>query len=215
MKAAIIGSGAVEDYSFFYNAVKKYDFIICADGGIKHLMNVNIPPNVFIGDSDSCDFSKIKSNPILHDTEIILHNTVKDDTDMQLCIKWALDNGYNNLVIFAALGGRVDHELSNIYNLKYILELGAQGMIFSDTNRIYITDSKISVEREDGYHISLIPITEVVKGVTLKGLSYPLDNADLIQGTSLGISNEFAEEFAEISVADGVLLIVVSKDSLN
>ncbi len=215
MKAAIIGSGAVENYSSFYNAVKKYDFIICADGGIKHLMNVNIPPNVFIGDSDSCDFSKIKNNPILNNAKIILHDTVKDDTDMQLCIKWALDNGYDNLVIFAALGGRVDHELSNIYNLKYILQSGAQGMIFSDANRIYITDSNISVEREEGYHISLIPVTEVVKGVTLKGLSYPLDNADLIQGTSLGISNEFADEFAEISVTDGVLLVVVSKDSLN
>lgn len=215
MKAAIVGSGSVENYSVFAEEIKKCDFIICADGGIKHLINVNIPPNVFIGDLDSCNFNEIKNHPILGKTEVILHDPVKDDTDMQLCIKWALGRGYDNLNLFAALGGRIDHELSNIYNLKYILDSGAQGMIFSDTNRIYITNSHITIKREKGYKLSLIPLTEIAKGVTLKGLSYSLENADLIQGTSLGISNEFMDDYAEISVSEGLLIIIVSKDSLN
>ena len=215
MKAAIIGGGVVDNYTTFAEEIKKCDFIICADGGIKHLINVDIPPNVFIGDIDSCDFKTIENLPIINNTEIILHDTVKDDTDMQLCIKWALNKGYNELTLFAALGGRIDHELSNLFNLKYILESNANGMIFSDTNRIYITDNKLSVKKEDGFHISLIPITDLVRGITLKGLAYSLENADLIQGTSLGVSNEFLDEYAEISITSGILLVIVSKDVLN
>ncbi len=215
MKAAIIGGGVVDNYTTFAEEIKKCDYIICADGGIKHLINVDIPPNVFIGDIDSCDFKTIENLPIINNTEIILHDTVKDDTDMQLCIKWALNKGYNELRLFAALGGRIDHELSNIFNLKYILESNANGMIFSDTNRIYITDNKLSVKKEDGFHISLIPITDLVRGITLKGLAYSLENADLIQGTSLGVSNEFLDEYAEISITSGILLVIVSKDVLN
>lgn len=215
MKAAIIGGGVVDNYISFAEEIKKCDYIICADGGIKHLINVDIPPDVFIGDIDSCDFKAIENLPIINNTEIIIHNTIKDDTDMQLCIKWALDKGYNELTLFAALGGRIDHELSNILNLRYILDSNANGMIFSDTNRIYITNSKISVKKEDGFHISLIPITELVRGITLKGLAYTLENDDLIQGTSLGISNEFLDEYAEISITSGILLVIVSKDSLN
>ena len=215
MKAAIIGGGVVDNYISFAEEIQKCDYIICADGGIKHLLNVDIPPDVFIGDIDSCDFKAIEKHPIINNTEIIIHSTIKDDTDMQLCIKWALNKGYNELTLFAALGGRIDHELSNIFNLRYILESNANGMIFADTNRIYITNNKLSVKKEDGFHVSLIPVTEIVSGITLKGLVYPLENADLLQGTSLGISNEFLDEYAEISITSGVLLVVVSKDSLN
>lgn len=215
MKAAIIGGGVVDNYITFAEEVKKCDYIICADGGIRHLINVNIPPDLFIGDKDSCDFDKIKNTSILKYTKVIFHNPVKDDTDMQLCIKWALDNNYNEIVLFAAIGGRVDHEISNIFNLRYILESGRKGMIFSDTDRIYLINNNITVKREIGYYLSLIPITTTVRGVTAKGVLYPLENKDLIQGTSLGISNEFISEYAEISVADGLLLVIVSKDSLN
>ncbi len=215
MIAAIIGSGAVTDYAQLADEVKKCDYIICADGGIKHLINADIPPDVLIGDFDSCVFDEIKLNPILEGTEIHHHNPIKDDTDMQLCIDFALEKGYDDIRLFASLGGRIDHELSNIYNLKYIHQNRASGSIISDNDRIYITDSHIKVNRLDGYKLSLISLTDTSEGITLKGLYYPLADASLLQGSSLGISNEFVDDYAEIEVKNGLLLVILSKDSLS
>ena len=213
MKAAIVGSGFVDNYIGFADELRKCDIIICADGGIKHLMNVDIPPHIIVGDFDSCDFDSVLKTGILKDSEVIRHNPVKNDTDMQLCIDLAIEKGCRELVLFAALGGRVDHELSNIFHLKYMLDNGIKGCIYSHHNRVYITNSAISIRREEGFKLSIIPLTPSAKGVTLKGLLYPLENADLSQGTSLGISNEFRDEIAEIYVEDGVLLVFVSKDN--
>jgi thiamine pyrophosphokinase len=55
MKACIILNGEVRDYEFLKSNFQnnKYDFIICADGGAKHLYKINIIPDYIIGDLDS------------------------------------------------------------------------------------------------------------------------------------------------------------------
>lgn len=212
MRAAIIGSGAVHDYKLLYDTIVEYDLIICADGGINHLIKAGVAPNVFIGDFDSCEFDSVKDHPLLKNCIVRKYNTQKNDTDMQLCIDYALKQGCTEITLFAALGGRADHELSNIFNLKYILENGAKGLIFSDNNLIYITDSNIKIERREGFKISLLPLTAMVEGISSTGLYYPLKDDIIYQGTSLGISNEFTEELTEISIKSGTLLIILSKD---
>jgi len=213
LKAAIIGSGAVSDYQLIAREIHKCDYIICADGGITHLIKMNISPDVVIGDFDSCDFNSVKDTPAIANAQIISCNPEKDDTDMQLCIDHALNIGFDNIVLFAALGGRVDHELSNIFHLEYIKSHGADGMIFSEYNRIYITDSALTIQREPEFKMSIIPLTERAEGVTLKGVYYPLHKATILRGSSLGISNEITASAAEISVDSGKLLVFHSKDN--
>lgn len=212
MKAAIIGNGTVGDYEIIADEIKKCDLIICADGGIRHLFRLGISPDVFIGDFDSCNFEDVRFSELLKNAEIVRYNPMKDDTDMQLCIDCAIERKCDEIILFAALGGRVDHELSNIFHLKYMLDKGVCGAIFSEKNRIYITDSHFEIEKQDGFKLSVIPLTSSASGITLKGLLYPLENASLIQGTSLGISNEFLADTAEISVKSGVLLVFLSRD---
>ena len=215
MKAGIIGGGYIDDYADLGARLKDCDLIICADGGIRHLIEIDVPPDVFIGDFDSCNRDIAEKSVNLENTKIYSHNPIKDDTDMQLCIDYALNNGCDEIVVFAALGGRIDHELSNILNLKYILDKGAKGIIYSKYNEIYITDNNIIIPKKDGFKISVIPLTPIASGVDIKGTYYPLENGEISQGTSLGISNEFISEYADISVKNGVLLVIVSKDTLN
>ena len=214
MIAGIIGGGYIDDYVDFKECLNKCDLVICADGGIRHLIKINISPDVLIGDFDSCNREFVEQH-IIENTKIYSHNPIKDDTDMQLCINYALDSGCDEIVVFAALGGRMDHELSNILNLKYILDKGAKGTIYSKYNQIFITDSHIRIPRKDGFKISVIPLTPTADGVTIKGTYYTLENGSIRQGTSLGISNEFDSEYADITVENGVLLVVISKDTLN
>ena len=212
MKTAIIGSGVICDYNLIAEEIKTCDFIICADGGIRHLDEMNIAPDVVIGDFDSCKFDYIKNLPIIKDSKIIKHNPVKDDTDMQLCIDYALENGADYIVMFASLGGRIDHELSNIFHLEYINNKGVAGMVFSEKNRIYLTTSSMTLKKIPDFKMSVISLAEKSEGVSLLGVYYPLDNATLVRGSSLGISNEIVDPQAEITVKKGALLVFHSKD---
>ncbi len=63
-----------------------------------------------------------------------------------------------------------------------------------------------------GTYVSLIPYTECVEHLTLKGLKYPLTDACLRGFCSLGVSNEIVADTAEISFESGLLLVVESKD---
>lgn len=212
MRAAVICNGIIDDYELISSEIAKYDIIICSDGGIKHLIRMNIKPDVFIGDFDSCDYENIRYNPIFENTVFFRHPIEKDATDTQICIDYALKNGYNYITLFSALGGRIDHELSNVFYLAYIHQNNAVGNIFSEKNIIYITDSVLKIEKKDGFKLSIIPLSSTADNITAKGLYYPLKNALLVQGDSRGVSNEFVDNEAEISVENGLIFIILSKD---
>jgi thiamine pyrophosphokinase len=58
--------------------------------------------------------------------------------------------------------------------------------------------------------VSIFSYTERCGGITLKGLSYPLEDALLDQNFPLGVSNSMIGEPASISVREGRLLVILS-----
>ena len=56
--------------------------------------------------------------------------------------------------------------------------------------------------------ISVFAHSDTVRGVTIEGLKYSLSGAELDNGFSLGVSNEFTGVPARVSVKEGTLLIV-------
>lgn len=206
-RALIVSGGEVNDYSFYKNYIRDDDFIICADGGIKHLNAIGKTPDVFVGDFDSCN-----ANELCEGIEIYKHNPMKNDTDTKLAIDIAFENGYGNIEILCGLGGRVDHLLANVFLLKYIHEKGGTGKIVDEKNTILLLTDKVILEKEDNAFVSLVPISSTLNGVTNKGLVYPLNDYTMHFGTTRGISNEFAEDFAQISIDTGEALVIISKD---
>jgi thiamine pyrophosphokinase len=63
-----------------------------------------------------------------------------------------------------------------------------------------------------GELISLLALGGPARGVRSEGLRWPLEDAVLDPGSSLGVSNLFAEEQAVIEVADGVVLAIRPQD---
>jgi thiamine pyrophosphokinase len=61
----------------------------------------------------------------------------------------------------------------------------------------------------------VLPFAGPVKGLTMQGMKYPRENADLDVVGSLGISNEIVEDDVKISWDEGYLLIIESKDEKN
>lgn len=211
MKAVIVCSGSVKDYDVIKRFFDKADYIISVDGGARHLRKLEITPDVLLGDFDSADMEDIayfKRQGVTAESFPV----EKDMTDSELAIEKALEKGADEIILVGAVGTRFDHSMANIFLLKKLLDKKVNACIADEHNRIYMFDSTFTLKRKEGYKLSLIPVSNRVTGVTTTGLKYPLNNATMYLGTTWGVSNEFKEDTATVSIDEGILLVCVSRD---
>ncbi|MCP3898434.1 MAG: thiamine diphosphokinase [Desulfobacteraceae bacterium] len=211
MKACIIANGNIKNNKKFSKIITQADIIICADGGANHLKNMGILPHVIIGDLDSINFqdkSFFKKNNI----KFIKHPVDKDATDTELAADYAIKEKACDITFIGVSGSRLDHTLANIFLLKKITAKNIKCKIIDDNNEIFIVTDKLTVTRTTPSFISIIPLTEKAEGVSTTGLKFPLTNDEIKFGTSIGISNEFLDNKATISVKKGVLIVTKSID---
>ena len=211
MNVLIVGSGTVESTEIIKELSDISDLLICADGGARYFYEAGIQPDILLGDFDSIH-SEIRALYQNNGTEIIKFPIHKDYTDMELALDFAIEKGATCIYIVGAIGTRMDHTLSNIHLLHKLADAGVKGVIIDLNNYIHIVTDRIELKRKQGFCVSLIPATAVVEGVTTKGLAYPLKDARMVMGTGLGISNEFIQENAEVTIEKGRLYVIVSKD---
>ncbi|MBA3704221.1 MAG: thiamine diphosphokinase, partial [Rubrobacteraceae bacterium] len=70
-----------------------------------------------------------------------------------------------------------------------------------------------AVEGDPQDSVSIFPLSGPAAGVTLEGLEYPLENATLEPGDTLGFHNELIGNEARVSVGKGALLVVQETES--
>ena len=130
-----------------------------------------------------------------------------------LAVKLALERGYKDITIFGATGGRLDHTVAIIQTLEYIHAHGGRGIIDGDNQPVMLqSPGRTRYKRRDGY-FSLFSITEQCTGVTTSGLKYNLNNAVFKRSFPWGVSNEFCEDYCEIEIKSGLLLVIYAKDT--
>ncbi|WP_349763886.1 thiamine diphosphokinase [Fusobacterium sp. SYSU M8D902] len=180
--------------------------IYCADGGANLLEKLGVFPREIWGDLDSV------SEEILQKYEevgvgIKRFPKEKDFTDGELVLQYVTEKEYDKIVIIGGLGGRKDHELTNL------------NLIFKFKNLSFITEQEeiFEIEKDKvilfqkGKTISFVPFSEKVEGLTLKGVKYPLDKYTLHRGDSICMSNIIEEDRCEISFEKGKLLGILVK----
>lgn len=202
-KAYIFASGPVSDYNFVSSLVDKDSYILCADGGLEHCLKCGISPDVVIGDMDSY-------NGKVDDKILIKHPTEKDDTDTSLCIKHAIEKGYNEIDVFGAIGGRFDHSFANVQLLLYCKERGVNCRLCDKETLFVVHNESVKMPVKKGTTISIFSISVKSNNITLKGFKYPLERAKMSNDFPLGVSNVSVSEEIEIAVEDGTLLVVIS-----
>lgn len=201
MRAVIVCGGNVGEYIKKY--IKPGDFIICADSGYDRAKKYGIEPDIVIGDMDSV------KNGCVHENKLV-YPARKDFTDSELAISYALEHGYDELLLFGMIGTRMDHTLANISLLKRLKNVSA--VIIDANNEIYFTDNQITLKGCKGDIVSIIPFEGDVLGVTTKGLDYALTDGVIKSGTTLGVSNVMTENECSITVKKGAAFIIRSKD---
>jgi len=205
MRAVIIGGGRSGDAAFCRSLILDNDYIICADGGYDLAMQMGIKPDILIGDLDS-----VKSENI--NTEIIKYPTRKDATDGEIAVDYAIEKGYDDILMIGFIGNRMDHTLTNISLLIRIKRAGRNGVIIDYNNEIRLLEDSITVSGKKGDLVSIIPITDTVGKVVTEKLEYPLDGEDLYYGESRGVSNVMLADECRISIKSGRALVIKSRD---
>ena len=215
MRYVIISGGCIDD-TFATKWLKKneYDCMIAADSGMNFLHRNGLVPDIIAGDFDSVEIESLQHFQGLNDVQVIKLNPMKDDTDTEFVIREAIRRGATEIIVLGATGTRLDHVLANVNLLGIGLEENVSIELVDAHNRIRMIDDSLEIEKSNqfGSFISILPVKGDAKGVTLEGMKYPLEDAYVGCFSSLGVSNEIYEEVARISVKDGTLLVIESRD---
>lgn len=209
MKAIILASGNVIKKEIFNEIYSKSDFIICADGGLNYLDSLNVRPNLIVGDFDSVNINLLEKYKNVITKK---YPAEKNFTDTEIAIEEAIACGYNNITIFCATGTRLDHTMANILLIERYIKNGISIRIVDNNNYISILNKDIIINKLEGYFLSIIPISEYIDGITLKGMKYPLLDVKVDRGSTLCISNEIIDDKAEILIKNGMGILFLSKD---
>lgn len=213
MKIAVITGGMLEESSTLqFLRLEKPDKFIGVDKGLAFMHAHKIMPDLIVGDFDSI------ADGILDDyagkVPIRRFCPQKDSTDTEIGLRAAIEMGAQEIVLLGATGTRLDHILGNIQILCIALQEGVDAYIQDAHNRIRLINGEKNIKREQmfGSYISFLPLTTQVKGLTLQGFKYPLEKAALTSDNSLGISNEIVADEAEISLEEGILIMIEAQD---
>lgn len=205
MKCYIFSSAEISSYGWLEQLDFSNSFVICADGGIKHAKKLGITADVWIGDGDSLQDSKILAK------RIIEFPPEKDNTDTDLAVMFALERGFRNITIIGSLGGRIDHEFSHFCLLKKILDSGAKGVLLDEKNTVTMENASFELCNSKRQYVSFFPFGGDVTNFSVKGLKYEAKGMTLSCGQVQASSNCFAgEKTAQITFDSGCVLVICS-----
>lgn len=209
-------SGGYLEQSFAEEVMKRIGpcHILVIDGALKVADQLGILPEVILGDFDTVDAELLASYRTNQGITFETHDPVKNATDTELALEYAILQGAKEITILGALGGRMDHALANIQALLPAMEAGVPCEILDEQNRITLVNGRRTFKKEEsfGKYISFIPLTEKVEGITMEGFAYPVQNFTMVLGSSRGISNELTAKEASVSFDKGILLCIESRD---
>lgn len=177
------------------------DFVIAADGGLRHINGLGLTPNAILGDFDSLGFTPEGAN---------VFPVEKDDTDAMLAVRLGLNQGCREFILYGSLDGpRLDHTVANFQTLQFLADHGAFGyLVGRDTLVTVVKDGSITFPAGGSGTLSVFCMGPDAQDVTLEGLYYPLQSGTLTSGFPLGVSNHFTGAEARIAVKKGSLLVL-------
>ncbi len=216
MKNVLILTGGTLDPDFAGAFCKKhtFDLTIAADGGLAAAKRLGITPDVVVGDLDTAKKSLVEEFRKIPFIRWDVHPPEKNETDMELALRRAIASGAGRITILGATGGRFDHMLANVFLLYGCLQQGVEAHILDPQNRIFLIEDHYTFHKDAlwGRYISFLPLLGEIRGITLEGFKYPLEDYDLEAGSSRCISNELAGDTGTIRIREGIAICVESRE---
>lgn len=207
MRAIIVANGTVEDGETFAHRVREDDLVIAADGGALVAQHLGLHPSVIVGDLDSLS-AEARAELTEQGVRLLDHPARKNETDTELALRYALEQGADEIVLLGATGSRLDHTLANVLLLAMPLLDGVPASIVSADTEIWLIrgGEELAIEGKAGDIVTLLPLGQDALGVTTAGLEWALENDTLQFGPARGVSNVLIAETARVALREGLLV---------
>ena len=214
MRAALVGAS---DFNGRHFAKQRFDAVIAVDGGYAHLQKAGVQPDFVVGDFDSLGY-------VPEAGDVRVFPPEKDQSDMQLACRAALQEGCDELVLYGCLGQRFDHTIANVQVMLAAARGGQRAYAIGDDHMLVVLHGQrenpaglafnaipLDALQAEPYrnHLSAFALGGTARGVWEHGLKYDLDGVELRDDTSWGLSNEFTGAPAHVVVKEGSLLVVL------
>lgn len=206
----IFANGDINDGPMVRRALEGLDqpLLIAADGGARAALYFGYLPNLVIGDLDSLSPVEV-TNLQTQGVEILRYPPEKDETDLELALKYAAEQDGQWIRIVGGVGDRLDQTLANMYLLALSELTGRDVAFVAGRQEIYLLRAGAhTLNGAAGDTVSLIPLGGDVRDITTTGLQYPLNNETLVFGPARGVSNVMQQTTAGITLRGGVLLVI-------
>ena len=200
-------NGAPDSEHLIQAVAKRADLVVAADGGARYALAAGIVPDLIVGDLDSLGEDLARE---IEDrgAELERHPARKDKMDGHLAVLAAREREATAADFVCATGGKPGAVFAVPHILLAAERAGMRSTVFTDWGRMLVleADSRV-VKGTAGDSVSIFPLSGTATGVTLEGMAYPLENASLEPGDTLGFHNELVGKEARVSVEAGALLV--------
>ena len=203
----IFANGELPHRSKVHRLLRTDDYIICADGGTRHALALGVRPDLLIGDMDSAEKTQLEKLQ-KEGVAVELFPRDKNETDLELAIQHAIELEPRQILIVAALGGRLDQTLANITLLSNPRLANFDIRLDDGVEEIFLCRDQAQVQGRSGDLVSLIPWQGTVSDIQTQNLKYPLYHETLYPDRTRGVSNEMLGDSASVSIGAGLLLVV-------
>jgi thiamine pyrophosphokinase len=201
-QALLLCNGELPPRTLLRKLAAESGYVVAADGGANIARRLGIRPRAIVGDLDSIS----EATKRFFASALLLRVRRQDNTDLEKGLDFILAQGYRKVVIAGATGKRVDFTLANLSLLwRYTDRLDVEAV--GDGWRALPVQGKLALHAPRGTTVSIIPFGRC-RGVTLRGLKYPLRNASLRVG-QVGVSNIVASSPFSVEVKKGKLLVLI------
>ena len=208
MNAVVMLAGDFSLTPAIERVLRAADLVIAADGGADRLRGFPRLPDILIGDLDSINDER-RASLQAQKVEIIEFPEDKDATDAELAVFEAAERGATAITILGGRGGpRADHEMANLLLLAHPrLEEVDVRFLTATTEVRALGPGKHELDVRPGGTISMVPVTETAREVSITGVRWPLKQQDLTLGSTYTVSNEATEPEIKVEIAGGTVLL--------
>ena len=208
MKVLILANGELFKSDVLQRRIRNeaFDLMLGADGGALYADTLKVTLDAIIGDLDSLSVAEQKG---IGNTKLVSYPPEKDETDLELALHYAEEQGAAQIVIVGAIGGRMDMTIANMLLISHTSFSSCKIKVWhGEQTGWVIRPPGEDISGHPGDIVSLIPIGGNASGITTRGLKYSLNDEDLSMVTPRGISNRLESPFAHIKLSDGLLLVI-------
>ena len=194
---------------FMDKLISENTVCFCADGGANFAFKYGKMPEVIVGDLDSIEKGVLEH----YEKKNVLMKKFpkdKDFTDFELILeeisKIEKNRNYlKKIFVVGGLGKRIDMTLSNLF----LMEKHKNLVFLEENEEIFYTEKSFVLENKKGCEFSIIPISEKIEKLSLKGFKFEIDEIDIERKISRLVSNIICDDKASVEFESGKLIIII------